>query len=147
MKIILTSNIKKLGKIGDSVNVKDGYARNYLFPQHKALRENKKNLEYYQKIKDEIAQKEKIKKDDANNLIKELKKVKIEFSKEVDEKNQLYGAISKKEIQNYLVEKNIKLILDDILIPEPIKSAGNHIIKVNPYDGIEAEVNIIVKKS
>ena len=99
--------------------------------------------QYYQKIKDEIAQKEKIKKDDANNLIKELKKVKIEFSKEVDEKNQLYGAISKKEIQNYLVEKNIKLILDDILIPEPIKSAGNHIIKVNPYEGIEAEVNII----
>ena len=51
MKIILTTNIKKLGKIGDLVNVKDGYARNFLLPKKMALRENKKNLDYYDKIK------------------------------------------------------------------------------------------------
>ena len=49
MKVILTANIKKLGKVGDLVNVKDDYARNYLFPLNKALRENKKNLEYFKK--------------------------------------------------------------------------------------------------
>ena len=59
MKIILTTNIKKLGKVGDLVNVKDGYARNFLFPKKMALRENKKNLAYYEGIKEEINQKEK----------------------------------------------------------------------------------------
>ena len=58
MKVILTTNIKKLGKIGELVKVKDGYARNYLFPKKMALRENKKNKEHYEKIKDEIAAKE-----------------------------------------------------------------------------------------
>ena len=54
MKVILTTNIKKLGKIGELVKVKEGYARNYLFPNKMALRENKKNIEYYEKIKEEI---------------------------------------------------------------------------------------------
>ena len=54
MKVILTTNIKKLGKIGDKVLVKPGYARNFLFPNNMALRENKKNIEYYEKIKDKI---------------------------------------------------------------------------------------------
>ena len=53
MKVILTTNIKKLGKIGDKVSVKAGFARNFLFPNKMALRENKKNVEYYEKIKDE----------------------------------------------------------------------------------------------
>ena len=57
MKVILTTNIKKLGKMGDKVTVKDGYARNYLFPNQMALRESKKNIEYYEKIKDEIKKK------------------------------------------------------------------------------------------
>ena len=61
MKVILTANIKKLGKVGDLVAVKDGFARNYLFPQKKALRENKKNLEYFKKIREEIENKESIK--------------------------------------------------------------------------------------
>ena len=58
MKVILTTNIKKLGKIGDLVNVKDGFARNYLFPNKMALRNNKKNLSYYDGIKDKMMEKE-----------------------------------------------------------------------------------------
>ena len=54
MKVILTTNIKKLGKIGDLVIVKDGFARNYLFPNKMALRNNKKNMSYYENIKDEV---------------------------------------------------------------------------------------------
>ena len=58
MKIILTTTIKKLGKMGDIVTVKPGYARNYLLPNNMALRENKKNAEYYEKIKDDMKKKE-----------------------------------------------------------------------------------------
>ena len=116
MKVILTSNIKKLGKVGDLVSVKDGFARNFLFPQKKALRENKKNLEYFEKIKEEVAKKEEILKENANKLLVNLKSIKFEFTKEVDDKEQLYGSISKKEILNFLEENNIKLKSDDIQI-------------------------------
>ena len=77
MKVILTTNIKKLGKIGDLVNVKDGFARNFLLPNKMALRENKKNLEYYEKIKDEMNQKEQLKLKDANELIENISRIKL----------------------------------------------------------------------
>jgi len=98
MKVILTTNIKKLGKIGDLVNVKDGFARNYLFPNKMALRNNKKNLSHYEGIKDEMIEKEKEKLNQANELIDKLSSIKIVFKKEADEKDQLYGSINKKEI-------------------------------------------------
>ena len=147
MKIILTTTIKKLGKIGDSVSVKPGYARNFLFPNNMALRENKKNREYYEKIKDDMNKNEKIKIDDAKNLIQQLKKIKIIFNKEADEKDQLYGSISKKEIIDYLSENNLKVRSDDLLIKKPIKSIGEHIIEINPYENIMEEFLIIVNKN
>ena len=101
MKVILTTNIKKLGKIGDQLTVKDGYARNYLFPNNMALRDTESNLKYYKKIKEEINQKEKAKKQKAEDLISSIKKINLEFIKEADDKDQLYGAVSKKEIINF----------------------------------------------
>ena len=100
MNIILLENISKLGKIGEVVKVKDGYARNFLLPNKMALRQNKKNLEYYEKIKEEIKITENKKLEEAKQTIENIKKLNIVFSKEADEKGQLYGAISKKEILN-----------------------------------------------
>ena len=147
MKVILTTTIKKLGKMGEKVTVKPGYARNYLFPNKMALRENKKNLEYYEKIKDEMEKKENIKLSNAKQLIEDLKKLKITFTKEADEKDQLYGSISKKEIIDYLQEKNLKVKSDDILIKNQIKSTGEHFIQISPYEGISEEYTIIVNKN
>ena len=147
MKVILTTNIKKLGKIGELVKVKDGYARNYLFPNKMALRENKKNIEYYEKIKEEIKFKENKKLEEAKELLENIKKLKIEFKKEADENNQLYGSISKKEIINFLKEKEIKISADDIKITLPIRSLGEHQIEINPYEGIVESINISVNKN
>ena len=147
MKIILTTTIKKLGKIGDTVSVKPGYARNFLFPNNMALRENKKNKEYYEKIKDDMNKNEKIKIDHAKNLIEKIKKVKIIFSKEADEKDQLYGSISKKDIIDYLSENNLKVKSDDLFIKKPIKSIGEHIIEISPYENIIEEFLITVNKN
>ena len=102
MKVILTTNIKKLGKVGDQVIVKDGFARNFLFPNKMALRDTKNNLQYYEKIKEEIIIKENEKKEKALNLIENIKKIEIKFTKEADEKDQLYGSISKKEIRGLM---------------------------------------------
>ena len=84
MKVILTTNIKKLGKVGDLINVKNGFARNFLFPQKKALRNTKNNKEYFDKIHDEINAKEAKNKDNALILLNNLKDLKIEFIKEAD---------------------------------------------------------------
>ena len=147
MKVIITTNIKKLGKIGELVKVKDGYARNYLFPNKMALRKNKKNIEYYEKIKEEIKFKENEKLEEAKELLENIKKLKIEFKKEADENNQLYGSISKKEIVNFLKEKEIKIPADDIKITLPIRSLGEHQIEINPYEGIVESINISVNKN
>jgi len=147
MKVILTTNIKNLGKIGELVEVKDGYARNFLFPKNMALRENKKNLDYYEKIKEEIQKKEVKKLKEANDTIEKVKKLKIEFSKESDEKDQLYGSISKKEILNYLKENGISIHSDDIMIKNPIRVLGSHEVIISPYMGISETIIINVNKN
>ena len=147
MKVILTTNVKKLGKVGELVNVKDGYARNFLLPKKMALRENKKNLEYYEKIKEEIKINENNKLEQAKQTIENIKKLNIEFSKEADEKGQLYGAISKKEILNFLKENEVKIHSDDIVLSEQIRSIGEHEIVVNPYTDIQETIKITVHKN
>ena len=147
MKVILTTNIKKLGKVGDLINVKNGFARNFLFPQKKALRNTKNNKEYFDKIRDEINAKEAKNKDNALILLNNLKDLKIEFIKEADENNQLYGAVSKKEIQQFLEERDIGLLSDDIKILQTIKSLGEHLIEVSPYEGLIEKIKVFVKKA
>ena len=147
MKVILTTNIKKLGKVGDLISVKNGFARNFLFPQKKALRNTKNNKEYFDKIRDEINAKEAKNKDNALILLNNLKDLKIEFIKEADENNQLYGAVSKKEIQQFLEERDIGLLSDDIKILQTIKSLGEHLIEVSPYEGLIEKIKVFVKKA
>ncbi len=147
MRVILTTNVKKLGKIGDKVSVKSGYARNYLFPNNMALRENRKNAEYYEKIKDDMKKNEEIKLNDAKKLMNDIKKLKIIFYKEADEKDQLYGSISKKEILDFLQDNNLKVKSDDIIIKNQIKSIGEHFIEINPYEGINEEFPVTVNKN
>jgi large subunit ribosomal protein L9 len=147
MKIILTTNIKKLGKIGDLIEVKNGYARNFLFPNKMALRDNKKNIEYYNNIKEEIKNKEEKKLDEAKSIIEKIKNINVEFSKEADEKDQLYGSISKKEILDQFKENEIVVHSDDIEIKNPIRTLGEHEISVSPYLNITHTLKIKVNKN
>tara|TARA_B100001287_G_C22647342_1_gene513421 strand:- start:78 stop:521 length:444 start_codon:yes stop_codon:yes gene_type:complete len=147
MKVILTTNIKKLGNIGDLVEVKDGFARNFLFPNNMALRKNKKNLEYYEKIKAEVQEKEKIKLDNAKKLISEISNIKIVFNKEADEKSQLYGSITKKEIIDFFELNDIKIKSDDLIIKEPIKTLGDHEIEISPYVNVTEIFKVTINKN
>lgn len=147
MKIILTTNIKKLGNVGDQVTVKDGFARNFLLPNNMALRNTKNNLDHFDSIKEDILSKENEKKNNALNLIEAIKKIDLIFTKEADDKDQLYGSISKKEIINFFNEKNIKIVSDDIRINKTIRNLGEHIIEVNPYEGLSQEIKILVNKT
>lgn len=143
MKVILTTNIKKLGKIGDLVEVKDGYARNFLFPNKMGLRKNKKNIEHYESIKDEINIDENKKYQEAVEKIEKIKNLNIEFSKEADEKDQLYGSISKKEIINFLKDNEINIHSDDINMKSSIRTLGVHEVIISPY--LELSHTLIIK--
>ena len=99
------------------------------------------------KIREEINAKEAENKDNALILLNNLKDLKIEFIKEADENNQLYGAVSKKEILKFLEEKNITLLSDDIKILQTIKSLGEHSIEINPYEGLIEKIKVFVKKA
>ena len=147
MKVILTTNIKKLGKIGDLVEVRNGYARNFLFPNNMALRDNKKNLDYYNNIKEEIKNKEEKKLEEAKSIIEKIKNLNVEFSKEADEKDQLYGSISKKEILDQFKENEIVIHSDDIEMKNPIRTLGEHEISVTPYLNITHTLKIKVNKN
>ena len=91
MQVILLENIKKLCSIGQKVNVKDGYARNYLLKNKKALLANKKNLEFFEKQKEEINKKNEIEVSKAKEILKAINNIEIECKKEAMENGQLYG--------------------------------------------------------
>ena len=143
MKVILTSNIKKLGKIGDIVNVKSGYARNFLFTNNKAIRKTEENLKDLEIRRKEIEEKKlKIQKK-AEELIEKLKNISLEFYKESDENDQLYGSIQSREIISELKEKSIDIESDSIILRKQIRSIGDHEVEINPY--LDLKVNIVVK--
>lgn len=92
-------------------------------------------------------QKEQLKLKDANELIENISRIKIIFHKEADEKNQLYGSISKKEIIDFLNDNNLKVKSDDLIIKEPIKSLGEHEIEINPYIEVSKVFKVKVNKN
>ena len=147
MKVILTTNIKKLGNVGDQVTVKDGFARNFLIPNNMALRNTKSNLDHFDSIKEDIHLKENDKKQKALDLIEAVKKIDLIFTKEADDKDQLYGSISKKEIINFFSTNEIKIKSDDIKILKTIRTLGQHIIEINPYEEILIKVEVTVSKT
>ncbi len=144
MEIILTSNIKKLGKIGDVVKVKGGYARNFLFPYNKAIRKTPENLKILEEQRKEIEEKELGVRKKAEEIIKKLKNIKIEFTKEADENGQLYGSIQPKEILMSIREKEIEINAENLIIRKQIRSIGNHEIEINPYHDLSTKFNISV---
>ena len=147
MEVILTTNIKKLGKVGDIVNVKSGYARNFLFINNKAIRKTSENLKNLENQKKEIEEKELKIRADAEEIIEKIKNIKLEFTKEADENGQLYGSVKTREILEALKEKSINLESDSIIIKDQIKMVGEFTIEINPYHDLSENLKIIINSS
>ena len=144
MELILTSNIKKLGKIGDIVNVKAGYARNFLIPNNKAIRKTPENLKNLEETRKEIENKELILKQKAEEIIKKVNKITIQFSKEADDNGQLYGSIQTKEILLALKEKSIEINAESLILRKQIRSIGEHEVEINPYHDLTTKIKLVV---
>jgi large subunit ribosomal protein L9 len=144
MKIILKETIESLGIIGSEVTVADGYARNYLLPQNKAVLatpQNRKMLEQYKDKFDLQIAKEKI---FAEEMAERLEGVVCTIAVKVSDENRLYGSISTRDIINALASKNIEVEKRMVLLNEPIKDIGTHKIPIRVYKDVEPEIIIEV---
>ena len=148
MEVILIENIEKLGKIGDIVKVKDGYARNYLLPKKKVLRANKENLKTFEEKKSLIEAEEKKRKDKSLEITKKIKNSEFLIIKNASENDQLYGSITTKDIiKEIKLIKNIDLLNEQINLKKPIKKLGVYKILISVYLGIEENILINVAKT
>ena len=145
MKIVLLENLRKLGNIGETINVKRGYARNFLIPQKKALFASEKNIKEVEKIKSDLNKKDQEKKKSAREISDKLKNKVFEIKKLVIENKELYGSVKPTEISKLLKEKeNIELSSSLIQPVTEIKSVGEFKVVLNLHSEVECFIKIKV---
>jgi len=145
MKIVLLENLRKLGAIGEIINVKRGYARNFLIPQKKALFASEKNIKEVEKIKIDLNKKDQEKKKAAKEISEKLKNKIFEIKKLVTENKELYGSVKPTEISKLIKEKeNIELSSSLIQPVTEIKSLGEFKVVLNLHSEIESFIKIKV---
>ena len=145
MKVVLLENLRKLGSIGETINVKRGYARNFLIPQKKALFASEKNLKEVEKIKSDLNKKDQEKKKAAKEIADKLKNKTFEVKKLVTENKELYGSVKPTEISKILKEKvNVDLSSSLIQPVKEIKTVGEFKVILNLHSEIESFIKIKV---
>ncbi len=144
MEVILLESLNKLGGIGDLVNVKDGYARNYLIPQKKALRANDENKKYFSKIKQDLVEKNKKIIEEAKLTVQKISKLEVIFIRNASDNGQLYGSVSPKDVSNYFTEKKLSIKPSDVNFHDAIKKIGIYEINIrlHPEVGCHLKINI-----
>ena len=145
MKIILLENVRKVGSIGDVIDVKRGFARNYLISKKKALFASKENIKEVDKIKQELSKKDHEKKKEAKIIQEKLQNKEFEVKKLSTENKELYGSVKPTEIAKILVEKEKIDINPSMIQPvKEIKSLGTFKVILNLHSEIQSEISIKV---
>ena len=147
MEVILLETFDRLGKIGDVVKVKDGFARNFLIPQKKALRANDTNKDYFAKIKTDLLEKSKKAVDEASLILKKIENKDIIFIRNASDNGQLYGSVSPKDISNYFAEKKVDIKPSSINLYTSIKKIGIYDINVKLHAEVTCTLKINVATS
>lgn len=143
MEIILRQAVENLGKTGDVVNVKPGYARNYLLPHGLAYEATPGNLKRIQQERDRLEAAENDRRGTAQGLAEKLEQVSLTFSARVGEEGKLFGSVTNIDVERALRERGIDIDRRKILLVEPIKQLGDYTIQVR----LEAEVEAGLKLS
>ena len=147
MQVILIENIMNLGKIGDQVEVKNGFARNYLLRQGKALRASKENIEFVSKKKVELNKKNENAKSQFNEIASKITNKILQFNKESKENGELYGSIKPKEVSNaFKTILKVDISPSQINLRQEIMQIGKYQINVNLHAEVTASVNLHVDK-
>ena len=148
MKVILLENIKRIGNIGDVIDVKRGFARNFLIANKKALYASKENISEVAKIKTELSKKDNEKKQDAISISNKINNKTYNVKKLSTENNELYGSVKPTEISKLIKDNDNLDIKPSMIQPiEVIKSIGKFKVKVFLHSEVEALVFIDVQSS
>ena len=147
MEVVLLENIKNLGQIGDVVNVKRGYGRNFLLKQGKALKSSKENIDLVNKKRTELNAKNLELKKSAKKIYDIINKTSYKFSKRAKENQELYGSIKPLELSR-IIEKSSKVSVkpSQIDIGKEIKKIGSYEAKINLHAEVQAKIHIEVVK-
>ena len=147
MKVVLLERVKKLGQMGDIVDVKSGYARNFLLPFHKALRATEQNIQYYENQKSILEAKniENIK--EAESLKAKINGISFTLIRSASDAGALYGSVSVKDIADVVSENGIVVAKNQINLEKPIKELGIYKIIVSLHPEISSEIIINVARN
>ena len=144
MKVILLENVRKVGSIGEIIEVKRGFARNYLISKKKALFASKENIKEVEKIKKDLSQKDLDKKKEAKLIDEKIKNKKYEIRKLSTENKELYGSVKPTEISRVIEEiENVKINPSLIQPSKEIKSLGNFDVLINLHPEVQTYIEII----
>ena len=148
MKVILLENLKRIGSIGEIIDVKRGFARNYLIANKKALYASKENISKVEKIKSELSKKDNEKKQEAKLIAEQINKKEYLIKKLSTENNELYGSVKPTEIAKLIQTENKIDIKPSMIQPlKEIKSIGKFKVKVSLHSEVEAEITINVESA
>ena len=148
MKVILLENVKRIGSIGEVIEVKRGYARNFLIANKKALYASKENVAQVEKIKSDLSQKDNEKKKEAVQISEQINGKEYSVNKLNTENNELYGSVKPTEIAKLIQEENKIDITPSMIQPiEEIKSLGKFKVKVSLHSEVDAEITISVSSA
>ena len=148
MKVILLENLKRIGSIGDVIEVKRGFARNFLIANKKALYASRNNIKQVEKIKSELSRKDNEKKQNAKITYEKINKKEFSVNKLSTENNELYGSVKPTEISKIINETSKIEIKPSMIQPiKEIKSIGKFKVKVSLHSEVEAEIMIIVNSA
>lgn len=148
MKVILTEKIAKLGNIGDTVDVRTGYARNYLLPNKKAMRFTRENVALFEAQKAEIVARHEKAKKEAESKVDAVKNAKLHMIRQAGDTGQLYGSVSSRDIARELKEiAGVSIESSQVLLGAPIKSVGVFDTKIALHPDVIVDVKIYVAQS
>ena len=145
MQVILLDRIAKLGKLGEVVRVRDGYARNFLIPIGLAKRATQKAIADFERQKEELEQKASDKLKKAKDLGTRLSGIVVEIVQKAGVDGKLFGSVTNQDIVEKLGNDGIEITKSQVNMPEgPIKSAGDHLIRVSPHSEVVVEFTVKV---
>ena len=148
MKVILLENLKKIGSIGEVIDVKRGFARNFLIANKKALYASKENIKEVEKIKSELSKKDNEKKKEASLIAEQINGKEYSVKKLSTENNELYGSVKPTEISKLIEEENKIEIKPSMIQPvEEIKALGKFKVKISLHSEVDAEITINVSSA
>ena len=147
MEVILLERIEKLGQMGDVVNVKTGFARNYLLPQNKALRKTKQNLSRFESERAQLEADNLTRKNEAENIAGKLENMNVTILRAAGETGQLYGSVTSRDIAESVTKAGISINKNQVILNRALKVLGLEPIRISLHPEVSVEVTANIARN